>query len=100
VRKLRTRIYFGTLCPRWLPAALGADFGIRLDKVSPGRIDPSLAKAVRLSANELADLQAFLRDGLLDPRALPDHLVSLIPTSLPSWLSPHSFKSTAPTPFR
>jgi hypothetical protein len=63
VRKLRTRIYFGTLCPRWLPGGLGADFGIRLDKVSPGRIDPSLDKAVRLSANKLADLQAFLRDG-------------------------------------
>ena len=62
------------------------------------RIDPLLANPVRLSAKDFADLQAFLRDGLLDPRALPENLVSLIPTSLPSGLSPHTFETSPPTP--
>ncbi len=62
-----------------------------------GRIDPLLRKPVRLSANEFADLQAFLREGLLDPRALPGNLVSLIPAALPSGLSLHTFETTPPT---
>ena len=62
------------------------------------RIDPLLAQSPPLSDAEVADLQAFLRDGLLDPRALPENLARLIPTSLPSGLRPHRFEATPPTP--
>jgi hypothetical protein len=48
-----------------------------------------------LSEKEFSDL----RDGLLDPRALPENLVDLIPASLPSGPSLHIFESTPPTPW-
>jgi cytochrome c peroxidase len=62
------------------------------------RIDPALAQRVTLTDAQFADLLAFLRDGLLDERALPENLAQLIPTSVPSGLSLHTFESTPPTP--
>ena len=62
------------------------------------RLDPLLAQPIGLTEAEFSDLEAFLRDGLLDPRALPDNLVSMIPTSVPSGLSLHTFESTPPSP--
>jgi cytochrome c peroxidase len=62
------------------------------------RIDPALARRVTLTDSEFADLKTFVRDGLLDPRVLPENLVSLIPASVPSGLSLHTFESTPPTP--
>ena len=62
------------------------------------RIDPALAQPVTLTHAQFVDLLAFLRDGLLDERALPENLAQLIPTSVPSGLSLHTFESTPPTP--
>ena len=62
------------------------------------RIDPALAQRVALTEAEFSELEAFLRDGLLDSRALPENLASLIPSAVPSGLSLHTFESTPPTP--
>jgi cytochrome c peroxidase len=62
------------------------------------RIDPALAQAVTLTDEEFSDLEAFLRDGLLDPRALPENLARFIPVAVPSGLTLHTFESTPPTP--
>jgi cytochrome c peroxidase len=48
------------------------------------RLDPRLSQPVDLTASEVADLVAFVRDGLLDPRALPQHLCKLVPKKVPS----------------
>ena len=45
---------------------------------------------------ELADLGAFLRDGLLDERAKPENLMKLIPAELPSGLPPLVFEPPSP----
>jgi cytochrome c peroxidase len=60
------------------------------------RLDPRLRAAVRLSEDEFSDLLAFLRDGLLDTRATPEHLEKLIPKSLPSGLPPLTFERRSP----
>ena len=62
------------------------------------RLDPALVEPVSLSVEEFNDLYTFLRDGLLDPRALPENLARLIPTSVPSGLTLHTFETTPPTP--
>jgi cytochrome c peroxidase len=48
------------------------------------RLDPRLATPLSLTDRELADLVAFVRYGLLDPRATPDRLRRLVPTEVPS----------------
>ncbi len=53
---------------------------------------------VTLSEGEFSDLLAFLRDGLLDPRALPENLAPVIPASVPSGLSLQVFEATPTTP--
>jgi cytochrome c peroxidase len=62
------------------------------------RIDPALAQPVSLTDQEFVDLKAFVRDGLLDPRALPENLAQLIPASVPSGLSLQVFEITPPRP--
>jgi cytochrome c peroxidase len=57
------------------------------------RIDPALAQPVSLSDGEFSDLDTFLRDGLLDPRARPENLARFIPTSVPSGLSLQLFEN-------
>ena len=56
------------------------------------RLDPLLANPVRLSPDEFEHLVAFVRDGLLDERALPRNLCALIPPSLPSGMQPLRFE--------
>jgi cytochrome c peroxidase len=46
-------------------------------------LDPRLA-SVSLTAQELDDLVAFVRDGLLDPRARPERLRGVVPARVPS----------------
>ncbi len=58
------------------------------------RLDPALVQPLGLTAGEFDSLYAFLHDGLLDPRALPENLAALIPTSVPSGLSLQTFEST------
>jgi cytochrome c peroxidase len=60
------------------------------------RLDPLLRAPVRLTDEEFADLLAFVRDGLLDPRAGPEHLEAMIPDALPSGLPPLVFERRAP----
>jgi cytochrome c peroxidase len=47
-------------------------------------LDPLLRSPTVLSDAEFKDLLAFVRDGLLDPRARPDRLRGLVPRSVPS----------------
>jgi cytochrome c peroxidase len=62
------------------------------------RLDPALANLPALSEQEFSDLLAFLRDGLLDPRARPDNLRRFIPASVPSQLPLQVFETTPPRP--
>ena len=62
------------------------------------RLDPALSKLPALSDQEFSDLLAFLRDGLLDPRARPEFLRRFIPASVPSQLPLQVFESTPPRP--
>jgi cytochrome c peroxidase len=55
-------------------------------------LDPSLMRPIALSASELDDLVAFVGGGLLDPRALPQRLRSLVPKTLPSGRPPLAFE--------
>ena len=48
------------------------------------RLDPILATPITLTGDERADLLAFVRDGLLDPRAVPDSLCRILPFGVPS----------------
>ncbi|MGB7207788.1 MAG: cytochrome c peroxidase [Pyrinomonadaceae bacterium] len=56
------------------------------------RIDPALAVPVVLSNREFRQLVAFLRYGLLDPRANERELRKLIPRSVPSGNPVHVFQ--------
>ena len=62
----------------------------------PSDLDPSLGGQKGLTDAELADLGAFLRDGLLDERAKPENLMKLIPAELPSGLPPLVFEPPSP----
>ncbi len=48
------------------------------------RLDPLLVSPQRLSEEQFDSIIAFLRNGLLDPRASPEKLRHLIPETLPS----------------
>lgn len=48
------------------------------------RIDPILATPIALTNEEFDQLMAFVRNGLLDPRARPENLRKLVPHSVPS----------------
>jgi cytochrome c peroxidase len=67
-------------------ARLPGDLQGPLGPMSPvlARTDPALRTPVRLSEEEIQWLVDFVRDGLLDPQAEPQHLRRLIPERLPS----------------
>ncbi len=48
------------------------------------RIDPLLAEPISLSDEEFEQLVYFVREGLLDKRAQPEHFRKLIPKTVPS----------------
>jgi cytochrome c peroxidase len=66
--------------------------GLAVDLTSPtgpidpvlARLDPLLATPITLTDAEIDDLVAFVRDGLLDPRAKPENLRKLVPDRVPS----------------
>jgi cytochrome c peroxidase len=55
-------------------------------------LDPLLRRPISLSPAEFDDLVAFAGDGLLDPRALPQRLRTLVPRTLPSGRAPLTFE--------
>ena len=70
------------------PADEGLDRDLRgpLGPMEPvlANLDPLVATPRRLSENQLNELVTFVRDALLDPRALPQHLRRLVPKHVPS----------------
>ncbi len=73
---------------RYSPASQHLDANL-LGLIGPikpvlARIDPLLAAPVRLTSDEFKQLYAFVRCGLLDPRAKPENLHRLVPQSVPS----------------
>jgi len=76
------------------PARLAADLRGPTGPAAPvlQRLDPRLATATTLSDEELRDLVAFVRDGLLDRSAEPQRLRRLIPDRLPSGRTPLRFE--------
>lgn len=74
--------------PGYNPAAAGLDTDLQGPQGPSApvlaRIDPALATPVSLSDAEFRQLVAFLRNGLLDPKASAQDLRKLIPARLPS----------------
>jgi cytochrome c peroxidase len=73
---------------------LDADLVGRIAPVDPilARLDPLVATPRRLGEQQLESLVAFVRDGLLDARARPEHLRRLVPETLPSGRPPLTFQ--------
>jgi cytochrome c peroxidase len=67
-------------------AGLAPDLTIRQGPLLPvlRRLDPLLHRPTPLMREEFEDLVAFLREGLLDPRATPMNLRRLVPHEVPS----------------
>jgi len=75
-------------------AGVAADLQGPQGPVAPvlARIDPALATPVTLSTDEFNQLIAFLRNGLLDPKANAHDLRKLIPARVPSGRPVHVFQ--------
>jgi cytochrome c peroxidase len=82
--------------PSYDPTRAGLDADLRGPRGPSApvlaRIDPALAIPVPLSNREFRQLVAFLRSGLLDPRANPHDLRKLIPARVPSGNPVHTFQ--------
>ena len=78
-------------------AGVDKDLTLRLGPVEPvlARVDPLLTQPIKLTPDEFENLVAFVRTGLLDPRAEPRNLCSLIPGALPSGMAPLRFEACA-----
>lgn len=68
--------------PRDLPPDLQGPVG----PIEPvlAHLDPLLQTPVQLSVEQFASLVDFVRNGLLDPRVLPERLKTLVPGNVPS----------------
>jgi len=75
-------------------AGVDKDLTFRLGPIEPvlARLDPLLLRPPQLTPEELQDLVAFVRTGLLDARAYRQNLCSLIPATLPSGMPPLLFE--------
>jgi len=78
-------------------AGVAADLTVRKGPTEPviERLSPLLTP-MHVKQQELNDLVAFVREGLLDPRATPENLLRLVPASLPSGLPGLVFEAPAP----
>jgi cytochrome c peroxidase len=65
---------------------LPADLSGPLGPMTPvlARLDPAISTPIVFTKSQFDQLLAFVRDGLLDPRAAPDRLRRLIPHTVPS----------------
>ena len=79
-------------------AGLPEDLTQRLGPIDPvlKRLDPRVVAMgkLKLTQGEFDDLYAFVNEGLMDLRALPDNLVGLIPKELPSGRKVLTFQSS------
>jgi cytochrome c peroxidase len=70
------------------PGIAGVDrdlaFSLKTMETVLATLDPLLARPIHLADREFNDLVAFVRNGLLDPKASPGFLCRLIPRSVPS----------------
>jgi cytochrome c peroxidase len=75
-------------------AGVDADLTRRLGPMQPvlERLDERVAEPIDLRPEEFNALVAFVRDGLLDPRALPENLCHLVPAVVPSGLEVARFQ--------
>ena len=75
-------------------AGIDKDLAQRLGPIEPvlSRLDPLLAIPKVLSPQEVNDLVAFVRDGLLDKRAEKQNLCTLLPKAVPSGVSLMQFE--------
>jgi cytochrome c peroxidase len=69
-----------------LAAGVASDLSGSMGPMSPvlARLDALLACPIQLTGEEFRQLVDFVRNGLLDPRARPDHLRKLVPKFVPS----------------
>ena len=76
-------------------AGVDKDLSLRLGPIEPvlARIDPLLALPMALTAHEIDGLVEFVRTGLLDRRAEPRNLCTLVPAVLPSGMQPLRFEA-------
>jgi cytochrome c peroxidase len=73
---------------------LAADLSGPTGPIEPvlARVDPILATPINLTRAQVRQLIAFVRFGLLDPRAKPERLRRLVPRSVPSGRSMFMFE--------
>ena len=85
---VRHHLDIATSARGYTPASQGLDTDLRgptgpIDPVL-ARIDPLLATPIVLTSEQFDQLIAFVRYGLLDPRAQPQKLRRLVPRTVPS----------------
>lgn len=89
-------LYPATYGPLYSPSDqnLASDLSGPLGPMYPvlERLDPVFADPISLTTEEFSQLVDFVRFGLLDPRAKPEHLRSLVPISVPSGRSVLTFE--------
>src|SRR5262249_8734571 len=70
----------------YTPAELPPDLQGSRGPIEPvlARLDPLLQRPLELSEEEFTDLVDFVRNGLLDPRIIPERLKKLVPKRVPS----------------
>lgn len=82
------------------PAAAGVDRDLRHRQgpIEPvlERLDPLVAAPIELTPSEFNNLVAFVRDGLLDPRAEKRNLCRLAPARVPSGFTTMRFEECPP----
>jgi cytochrome c peroxidase len=82
--------------PSYNPVAAGVDSDLQGPQgpIAPvlARIDSALATPVNLTSEEFRQLIAFLRTGLLDPKANAHDLRKLLPARVPSGRTMHVFQ--------
>ncbi len=82
--------------PSYNPVVAGVDADLQgpMGPIAPvlARLDPALATPITLSSDEFRQLVAFLRNGLLDPKANAHDLRKLLPARLPSGRAVHIFQ--------
>ena len=76
-------------------AGLDPDLTYRLGPIDPvlNALDPLLAQPVVLSSGEFSDLVTFVREGLLDARAVPGNACGLAPKKVLSGATPLRFEA-------